>query len=37
MPDDGDLVDIIPMFAPTAEQQKKMLVDNPSRLFGFNT
>ncbi|WP_341894887.1 amidohydrolase family protein [Ferrovibrio terrae] len=35
MPDDGDLVDLIPLFAPTAELQRKLLVDNPTRLFGF--
>lgn len=36
MPDDGDLVDIIPQFAPTAELQRKLLIDNPTRLFGFD-
>ncbi len=33
MPDDGALVDYIPRIAPTAEQQKKLLVDNPMRLY----
>ena len=33
MPDDGLLVDIIPYLAPTAELQKKLLVDNPMRLY----
>lgn len=33
MPDDGLLVDWIPNIAPTAELQKKLLVDNPMRLY----
>jgi len=33
MPDDGELVDYIPKIAPTAEQQQKLLVDNPMRLY----
>jgi 2-pyrone-4,6-dicarboxylate lactonase len=33
MPDDGLLVDILPEIAPTAELQKKLLVDNPMRLY----
>jgi 2-pyrone-4,6-dicarboxylate lactonase len=33
VPDDGQLVDMIPKFAPTAAQQKAMLVDNPLRLY----
>jgi 2-pyrone-4,6-dicarboxylate lactonase len=33
MPDDGLLVDFIPHIAPTAEQQRKLLVDNPTRLY----
>jgi 2-pyrone-4,6-dicarboxylate lactonase len=33
MPDDGKLVDFIPRIAPTAETQKKLLVDNPMRLY----
>jgi predicted TIM-barrel fold metal-dependent hydrolase len=35
MPNDGDLVDLIPLFAPTAEGRQKLLVDNPHRLYGF--
>jgi len=35
MPNDGDLVDLIPLFAPEAELQQKILVDNPARLFEF--
>ena len=33
MPDDGLLVDHIPLIAPTAELQQKLLVDNPTRLY----
>ena len=33
MPDDGKLVDFIPMIATTVELQKKLLVDNPMRLY----
>jgi len=33
MPDDGLLVDFIPQIAPTAELQRKLLVDNPLRLY----
>jgi len=33
MPDDGLLVDWIPHIATTAEAQKKLLVDNPMRLY----
>jgi 2-pyrone-4,6-dicarboxylate lactonase len=33
MPDDGKLVDFIPRIATTAEAQRKLLVDNPMRLY----
>jgi 2-pyrone-4,6-dicarboxylate lactonase len=33
MPDDGLLVDFIPPIARTSELQKKLLVDNPMRLY----
>lgn len=33
MPDDGHLVDLIPKIAPTMELQKKLLIDNPMRLY----
>jgi 2-pyrone-4,6-dicarboxylate lactonase len=33
MPDDGQLVDMIPKFARSAAQQQAMLVDNPRRLY----
>jgi 2-pyrone-4,6-dicarboxylate lactonase len=35
MPNDGDLVDLFAMMAPDAGLQKKILVDNPARLYGF--
>ncbi len=33
MPDDGKLVDIVEKIAPTEELQRKLLVDNPMRLY----
>jgi 2-pyrone-4,6-dicarboxylate lactonase len=33
MPDDGALVDFIPRIAVTSTQQRKLLVDNPLRLY----
>ena len=33
MPDDGLLVDFIPHIAPTEQEQKLLLVDNPMRLY----
>jgi predicted TIM-barrel fold metal-dependent hydrolase len=36
MPNDGDLVDLVPLFARDATLQKKVLVDNPARLYGFD-
>jgi 2-pyrone-4,6-dicarboxylate lactonase len=33
IPDDGHLVDMIPRIAVTAELQRKLLVDNPMRLY----
>ena len=35
MPNDGDLVDLFPRMAPDPALQKKILVDNPARLYGF--
>jgi 2-pyrone-4,6-dicarboxylate lactonase len=35
MPNDGDLVDLVPLFAPDPSMQKRILVDNPHRLYGF--
>ncbi|MEX2354085.1 MAG: amidohydrolase family protein [Gammaproteobacteria bacterium] len=36
MPNDGDLVDLVPLFAQDEVLQKKVLVDNPARLYGFD-
>ena len=36
MPNDGDLVDLIPLFMPDPALQRKVLVDNPHRLYGFS-
>ncbi|MBL1419100.1 MAG: amidohydrolase family protein [Alphaproteobacteria bacterium] len=33
MPDDGQLVDMIPNIAPTTELQQKLLIDNPLKLY----
>jgi len=33
MPDDGNLVDVLPHIAPTPELQRQLLVDNPMRLY----
>jgi 2-pyrone-4,6-dicarboxylate lactonase len=33
MPDDGKLVDFIPKIATTAELQRKLLIENPMRLY----
>jgi predicted TIM-barrel fold metal-dependent hydrolase len=35
MPNDGDLVDALPIMIPDPALQRKVLVDNPARLFGF--
>jgi 2-pyrone-4,6-dicarboxylate lactonase len=32
MPNDGDLVDLIPLFMPDEALQRKVLVDNPNPL-----
>ena len=34
-PNDGDLLDLLTAFAPTADVRKKILVDNPAALYGF--
>jgi 2-pyrone-4,6-dicarboxylate lactonase len=33
IPDDGQVVDMIPRIAPTKELQRRLLVDNPMRLY----
>jgi len=35
MPNDGDLVDLIPLFMPDSALQQAVLVDNPHRLYQF--
>jgi predicted TIM-barrel fold metal-dependent hydrolase len=36
MPNDGDLVDYLPEFVPDEDLRKKLMVDNPARLFDFD-
>lgn len=33
--DEADLVDLVPQFAPELDLQRRLLVDNPARLYGF--
>ena len=33
--DEVDIDDLVPRFATTAEEQQRLLVDNPARLYGF--
>lgn len=35
MPNDGDLVDLVPAMIDDEETRKRVLVENPERLFGF--
>jgi 2-pyrone-4,6-dicarboxylate lactonase len=35
-PNDGDLVDLLAAFAPDEQTRKKILVDNPAALYGFD-
>jgi 2-pyrone-4,6-dicarboxylate lactonase len=35
MPNDGDLLDLIPLMMPDASMQRRILVDNPQRLYQF--
>jgi predicted TIM-barrel fold metal-dependent hydrolase len=35
MPNDGDLIDLVPMYAPNEQHRQSLLVDNPARLFRF--
>jgi predicted TIM-barrel fold metal-dependent hydrolase len=35
MPNDGDLVDLVPRIAPSDELRQKLLVENPARLYDF--
>jgi len=36
MPNDGDLVDLIPLWVPDARDRQRMLVENPETLYGFS-
>jgi len=36
MPNDGDLVDLVPLYMPDPALQRRILVDNPHRLYGFD-
>ena len=36
MPNDGDLVDLVPLIARDEATQRKILVENPARLYGFD-
>jgi 2-pyrone-4,6-dicarboxylate lactonase len=33
MPDDGQLVDVIPRIAPSTTLVSRLLIDNPQRLY----
>ena len=33
--DEADLVDLVPQYATATLAQKRLLVDNPARLYGF--
>ena len=35
MPNDGDLVDMLPRYAPDPDVLRRIVVDNPARLYGF--
>ena len=35
MPNDGDLVDLLALYAPDPELRRRIVVDNPTRLYGF--
>jgi predicted TIM-barrel fold metal-dependent hydrolase len=35
MPNDGDLVDLVPLYAPDPAMRRKLLIDNAERLFKF--
>ena len=37
IPDDGELVDLIAEIAPSEAQRQALLVDNPQRLYRFDT
>jgi predicted TIM-barrel fold metal-dependent hydrolase len=33
--DEADLVDLVPALATTGDAQRRLLVENPARLYGF--
>ena len=33
MPNDGELVDLLPLICPDETRRRKLLVDNPARLY----
>ena len=35
MPNDGDLIDLVPLYTPDEQHRRLLLVDNPARLFRF--
>ena len=35
MPNDGDLMDLVPLYAPDPDVRHRLLVENPARLFRF--
>jgi 2-pyrone-4,6-dicarboxylate lactonase len=37
MPNDGDLMDLVPLYACHDEHRRLLLVDNPARLFRFQS
>jgi len=37
MPNDGDLLDLLAVYTPDETVRKKILVDNPARLYGFDS
>jgi len=37
MPNDGDLMDLVPRYAPDEQTRRLLLVDNPTRLFRFGS
>ena len=35
MPNDGDLADLLSLWVPDTDIRRRVLVDNPARLYGF--
>ncbi len=35
MPNDGDLMALLALYAPDEAMRRRILVDNPARLYGF--